>query len=110
MTVVGIARRPVDQLRTRLRTRERASMSTSGLLVLSTTLALLLGGLIMILSSSWVAAHDQYGWAIANPPGRGAGWPLRRAVCPERGGKPFGGSPIDTTGAEVLSSYPVGLL
>lgn len=61
MTVVDIARRPVGRIAARLRTRERVPLTSSAAMVLAATGALLAGGLIMILSSSWVAAYDLYG-------------------------------------------------
>jgi cell division protein FtsW len=63
MTVVQLARTPAGWIG-RLRKAERARgghMTTSAALVIGSTALLLGGGLIMILSSSWVSAYEQYG-------------------------------------------------
>jgi cell division protein FtsW len=63
MTVIGLARTPVGWLtRARRGRRSRARgatrMTTSAALVIGATALLLGGGLIMILSSSWVSAYE----------------------------------------------------
>lgn len=61
MTVIQIARAPGGLL-TRLRANAgEGRWTSSALLVVSTAGVLVLVGLIMILSSSWVAAYRQYG-------------------------------------------------
>ena len=64
MTVIqlGRARRTFARIRSRRRARANAHrMTTSVALVFACTGVLLAGGLIMILSSSWVAAYSRYG-------------------------------------------------
>ena len=61
MTVAQIARAPIGVL-ARLRERRSAGpMTASALLVVGSAGTLLFIGLIMILSSSWVSAYQQYG-------------------------------------------------
>jgi hypothetical protein len=60
MTVIQLARTPVGWF-TRARRGSRATgarMTTSAALVIGATALLLGGGLIMILSSSWVSAYE----------------------------------------------------
>ncbi|MFN2613682.1 MAG: putative lipid II flippase FtsW [Actinomycetota bacterium] len=63
MTVIQIARAPAGWLgRTRARRAQRVSpLTTTAMLVLGPSALLLVGGLIMILSASWVSAYTQYG-------------------------------------------------
>jgi cell division protein FtsW len=63
MTVVELTRSPFARLRARLRASREAQppMTTSAVMLASVIGILLGGGLIMILSSSWVSAYENYG-------------------------------------------------
>lgn len=62
MTVIQLARTPAGLLsRLRVRREAAAPMTTSAMLVAGTSGVLLTGGLIMILSSSWVTSYQRYG-------------------------------------------------
>jgi cell division protein FtsW len=64
MTVVSLARAPmfvVSGVRARLTRLAAGTRTSSSLLVIAPTVFLVSGGLIMILSSSWVSAYQHYG-------------------------------------------------